>query len=258
MTETIAECDWIAFGKHLRINLPNAASACEMVDSRLAHGGGFSIATLNLDHAVLLSKPGAFRDAYAGHSHVTADGYPIAWLARRKNSEVQRVTGSDMIMPFAGIAARLGVPVALIGSTPDVLSAAAEAMAREYPNIDVELKISPSHPFDPEGMEADAVIASVRNSKARMCFLALGAPRQEILAARLAAAVPDVGVISVGAGIDFLAGTARRAPVFFQRIGLEWLWRFMHEPARLGPRYWRCIKLLPALVSESNGQHSPP
>ena len=58
-------------------------------------------------------------------------------------------------------------------------------------------------------------------------------------------------MLSVGAGIDFVAGAVRRAPRFFQRTGLEWLWRLVREPVRLGPRYWRCIKILPRLVTEA-------
>ena len=85
----------------------------------------------------------------------------------------------------------------------------------------------------------------------RLCLLALGAPRQEILAVRIAAAEPAMGVISIGAGLDFVAGTARRAPVALQRSGLEWAWRLAREPVRLGPRYWRCIRILPGLVVEA-------
>ena len=221
------------------------------MSDRLARGKGFAIATLNLDHAVLLGRPGAFRDAYARHSHVTADGHPIAWLARRLDPRVERVAGSDLLLPCVEVAARLGVPVGLVGATPAVLDRATAELSRRFPALNVVLRLAPSFPFDPVGAEADAVIAKVIASGTRLALLALGAPRQEILASRLAAAAPDIGIVSVGAGIDFVAGSAKRAPLIFQRAGLEWLWRLLQEPVRLGPRYWRCVKILPRLVTEA-------
>ena len=249
--ETSPELPWIEFGEHLRINLPSAGHALALVDERLARGRGFALATLNLDHAVQLAEPGPFRDAYARHSHVTADGHPVAWLARRLDPRVRRVTGADLVLPCVGVAARRRAPVALVGATPEVLDRAAVVLCRHFPELRIALALSPSYPFDPSGPEADAAIAAIRASGARLVLLALGAPRQEILAVRLAAAAPEIGVLSVGAGIDFVAGAVRRAPRFFQRTGLEWLWRLAREPVRLGPRYWRCIKILPRLVTEA-------
>ena len=78
-----------------------------MVEDHLSRGAGFTIATLNLDHAVQLARPGPFRDAYARHSHVTADGVPVAWLARRLDRRIAKVSGSDLMLPMAAIAARM-------------------------------------------------------------------------------------------------------------------------------------------------------
>lgn len=250
MVEPGPKLPWIDLGAHLRVNVPTAETACAEARRHLAHGTGFSMATLNLDHAVHLDRPGPFRDAYAAHSHITADGAPITWLAGLAGHNVDRVTGADLVVPFARIAAETGAPIALVGATPDVLDRAAEALESACPGITVALRMSPSFPFDPFGAEADAVIGRIGESGARMCFLALGAPRQEILAARIASACPDLGVISVGAGIDFIAGTAKRAPELFQKASLEWFWRFAREPGRLGPRYLRCARILPRLIRE--------
>lgn len=242
------ELPWLHLGEHLRINLPTRASVLDLISERLPANQGFSIATLNLDHAVLLEEPGDFRTAYARHSHITADGHPIAWMARRLNPDVERVTGSDLIIPCVEIAAKQGTPIGFIGATMEVLDAADAELHAKFPELKTAIKIAPSYPFDPKGQEADEVIQKVIESGAGLCLLALGAPRQEILASRLSAAAPHMGVISVGAGIDFIAGTAKRAPGIFQRTGMEWFWRFCQEPRRLGPRYWRCGKLLPHLI----------
>lgn len=243
---------WLEFGENLRINIRSRADALALVTSRLENGQGFTIATLNLDHAVQLQRPGPFRTAYADHSHVTADGKPIAWLARRIDPNVKVVAGSDLVLPSVEIAARLGAPVALIGaSNLGVLDSAEAVLKQTYPDLQVTLKRSPSFPFDPVGAEADALINEVSKSGARLVVLALGAPRQEILAIRMIEACPDIGIMSVGAGVDFVAGAQKRAPHIFRRLGLEWTWRLMRDPARMGPRYWRCALLLPRLIVEA-------
>lgn len=252
----VSEPPWLDIGPHLRINLTTAARAQALIAERLSGGRGFTLATLNLDHAVLLREPGPFRDAYALHSHVTADGMPIAWLARRQDPSVERVTGANLVMPAVRIAADSGAPVALIGATADVLDRAAEEMVAWAPGLVVSDRIAPSYPFDPFGAEADELIARLGTSGARLCLIALGAPRQEILAARIGQALPQTGVLSIGAGIDFVAGTARRAPAILRRTGLEWTWRLAQEPRRLGPRYWRCARALPRLIAEATRHRS--
>lgn len=251
MAEMASDLPWIDLGAHLRVNVPDADAACSEARRNIVRGTGFSMATLNLDHAVHLDQPGPFRDAYAAHSHITAAGMPIAWLARRAGVPINRVTGADLVIPFARIAAEANASVGLIGATAKVLNRAAAALSKTCPGVTVALRISPSFPFDPFGPEAASMISRIGESGTRMCFLALGAPRQEILAARIFAARPDMGVISVGAGIDFIAGTVRRAPGIFQKSCLEWLWRVAHEPRRLGPRYWRCARQLPRLVADA-------
>lgn len=81
-----------------------------------------------------------------------------------------------------------------------------------------------------------------------MVFLALGAPKQEIMAARGRELTPEIGYASIGAGLDFLAGTQTRAPLIFRKLALEWLWRMVSSPKRLGPRYLACLAILPGQV----------
>jgi N-acetylglucosaminyldiphosphoundecaprenol N-acetyl-beta-D-mannosaminyltransferase len=249
---TFPDLTWLEFGENLRINVPSTSDALALIADRLERREGFTIATLNLDHAVQLQQPGPFRTAYARHSHVTADGKPIAWLARRIDPRVEKVSGSDLVWPCIEIAARLDAPIALIGAADaGVLDRAEAVLKQKFPDLRIALKHSPSFPFDPFGAEADAIIAEVGQSGTRLALLALGAPRQEILASRMTEACPVVGIMSVGASVDFIAGTRRRAPRLFQVSGLEWAWRLMLEPVRMGPRYWRCIRILPRLFLEA-------
>lgn len=221
------------------------------VGTHLANGTGFAVATLNLDHLVQLHDSPAFLRAYAAHDIVVADGNPVVWMSRLARRPVSLVPGADLVVPVAMLAADAKAPVALVGSTPDVLHRAAGAMRVAAPDLAVALTYAPPMGFDPQGPAGDAAIAAIAGSGARLVFLALGAPKQEMLAARARAALPHAGFVSVGAGIDFLAGAQRRAPLWLRRLAFEWLWRAVNDPVRLGPRYIRCLAALPGLALEA-------
>ncbi len=99
--------------------------------------------------------------------------------------------------------------------------------------------------FDPQGQDARAMLAMVQALGPGLCLVALGAPKQERLAALGRQLAPEVGFASVGAGVDFIAGTQRRAPVWVRAMALEWLWRALSAPRRLVPRYAACAAILP-------------
>jgi len=234
------------FDPHLvRISVPDRAALLDGVAGRMARGEGFALATLNLDHLVKLGRDPAFAAAYAAHDMVVADGNPVVWLSRLAGRPVALVPGADLVVPLARLAARQGVAVALVGATTPALAAAAARLQAEAPGLRVALMRAPSFGLDPEGAEARAVLAEVAASGAGLCLLALGAPRQERLAALGRRLAPGVGFVSVGAGLDFLAGTQRRAPRWLRRLALEWLWRMLSDPGRLAGRYLACALILP-------------
>lgn len=236
-----------AYGPALiRVNMPDRPALLAEVTRRFRAGQGFALATINLDHLVKLRGDRAFRDAYAAQDLVVADGNPIVWLSRLARRPVGLVTGSDLVVPLAELAAAEGVDIALVGTTDAALAAAAGDIARRVPGCRIVLRIAPPMGFDPDGEAARELLRRVRNSGARLCFLALGAPRQERLAARGRQEAPEVGFASIGAGLDFLAGNQRRAPEWVRRIAMEWAWRMLSAPKRLVPRYARCAAILPA------------
>lgn len=122
------------------------------------------------------------------------------------------------------------------------------------PDLVVALCLAPPFGFDPESAAADAVIDQIAVSGAGLCLLALGAPKQEILAARAFHRLSGVGFASVGAGLDFIAGRQMRAPVWMRRWALEWVWRLILDPGRLGPRYARCALVVPGQVIAAQRQ----
>lgn len=232
----------------ISVNVPDRAALLRDIEGRLARGEGFAVATMNLDHAVKLARDGDFQSAYQRHSHVTADGRPIVWLTRLAGRRVSLVTGSDLVDPATALAARVGAPVAFVGSTETSLEMAASELAQRHAGLKTVLKLSPAMGFDPQGGDADAVIEALRASGARLVFLALGAPKQELFAARASASLPHVGFLSVGAGLDFISGQQNRAPRLARALAAEWLWRLATNPRRLWRRYAECIAILPGLT----------
>lgn len=215
------------------------------VQQRFDARQGFALATINLDHMVKLHLSPVFRRSYAQHDLVVADGHPIVWLSWLAGRQVSLVTGSDLVLPLARAAVASNIPVALVGSTAGTLALAAQRMEQMVPGLDITLQVAPAFGFDPESDIADDVLAQVRDSGAGLCFLALGAPKQEILAARGRRIATSTGFVSVGAGLDFIAGQQKRAPIWMRRLALEWLWRAMSSPRRLIPRYLACLAILP-------------
>lgn len=237
--------------RRLRVNIPDRARLMAELRERMRQRRGFALATLNLDHLVKLRQDEVFLDAYLAQDLVVADGNPVVWLSRLAKKPVSLVPGSELVVPMAELARDSGLSIALFGSSDAALADAAQDLTRRLPGLQISARIAPPMGFDPQSPAADALLAEVRDSGAGLCFLALGAPRQEILAARARSIAPQTGFASIGAGLDFLGGHQKRAPVWVQKIAMEWLWRMLSSPRRLAGRYLRCALLLPELVADA-------
>jgi exopolysaccharide biosynthesis WecB/TagA/CpsF family protein len=235
-------------GSGVVVNVASRDLLLADLEQRLADGQGFSVATLNLDHVTKLRALPDFKEAYQRQTHVTADGNPIVWFSRLAGQDVSLVPGSELIEPVTEIATRLGFSIALFGATQASLDAAAKALKARFPEVKVATTLAPPMGFDPAGPAADGFIKDLAASGARVCFLALGAPKQEIFAARARTQIPDMGFLSIGAGLDFISGSQVRAPRIVRAFAGEWLWRLAHDPRRLARRYGACIAVLPGLM----------
>jgi exopolysaccharide biosynthesis WecB/TagA/CpsF family protein len=227
----------LMMGNQVRINLATMADTVNRLADDAQKGEGFTIFTLNLDHLVKLRVDKLFRSAYLRAKYVTADGWPIVWLARRKGALLERTTGADLVEPLCERAAQRGLPVYFFGSSDESLQAAADYLKKRYPSLVIAGMEAPQYGFDVTSPDADEAIEHIAQSGARLCFLALGAPKQELFADRAYATQPDIGYLCIGAALDFLAGHQQRAPEIMQKTGTEWLYRLATNPRRLAVRY---------------------
>jgi exopolysaccharide biosynthesis WecB/TagA/CpsF family protein len=220
----------------------NVATEAELIERILADaraGEGGTVFTLNLDHLVKLETDPTFRIAYDRATYVTADGAPVVMLARAAGADLRRVTGADLVVPLCRAAAAAGLPVHLFGTSDAVLARSAEELKREAPGLTVAGVESPPMGFNPFGVQARESAERIAASGAKICFVALGAPKQELFADTATIWAPGVTFVCIGAALDFIAGAQSRAPRAVQAIGFEWAWRLMHDPRRLSVRYLR-------------------
>jgi exopolysaccharide biosynthesis WecB/TagA/CpsF family protein len=231
------------------ITMTSPAETIDAIITRAKARQSFSVNTLNLDHLVKLRRDANFRAAYRSATIVTPDGAPIVWLARRQGAKVERTTGADLVIPLLAEAARNQLPVYLFGTSEEVLNACTRALRKVAgESLNICGAVAPPQGFDGSGPAADQAIAAIRASGARIVLLALGAPKQEIFAARALAADIGAGMISVGAALDFIAGVQTRAPMVLRTYGLEWAWRLATNPRRLAVRYAQCAIILADLA----------
>ncbi|UWR23510.1 WecB/TagA/CpsF family glycosyltransferase [Sulfitobacter sp. S190] len=238
-------------GYSVEINVATRKQLFRTVRARMAEQRGFALATLNLDHLTKLPNDPRFAEAYARHDLIVADGRPVVWLSRLARRPVALMPGSDLILPLCTLAAETRTPVALMGSSDAALAAAAEALRQRVPGLSIALCHAPAYGFDPTGGDADAICDMLGRSGAGLCFIALGAPKQELFAAHAARHCPHIGFASIGAGLDFLAGHQVRAPRLMRMLALEWLWRALQSPRRMVPRYAKCFAILPGLAGQA-------
>jgi N-acetylglucosaminyldiphosphoundecaprenol N-acetyl-beta-D-mannosaminyltransferase len=190
----------------------------------------------NAHVVVTAAQDPVFQAAVAQADMATPDGAPVAWMLRRLgHPDQQRISGPDLMMALCEQAAALGLPVALLGSTPQTLDKLRAALLRRCPGLRVAETISP--PFRPLSAEEDAAVVQRLNaSGAGLVFVGLGCPKQELWMAAHRGRVNAV-MLGVGAAFDFHAGNIARAPMWMQHNGLEWLHRLFSEPRRLWRRY---------------------
>jgi N-acetylglucosaminyldiphosphoundecaprenol N-acetyl-beta-D-mannosaminyltransferase len=173
------------------------------------------------------------RDVRSSHI-ISVDGMGIVWAARLLGIAVpERVPGVDVMEGVIQICALNGYRPYFLGARPDVLEKSMANVLRRFPGL--EIAGSQDGYFGPE--QESEVVAAIKSSAADCLFIGMPTPRKERF---LADHRDDLGVpfiMGVGGALDVLAGRVQRAPRLVQDLGLEWLFRTIQEPLRLGPRY---------------------
>lgn len=156
----------------------------------------------------------------------------------------ERVTGTDLMRE---ISANSAEPIFFLGAAQGVAENLKKTYQKTYPNIN----IVGTHAGSPSQKEENQIIEKINQSGAKILFVAYGAPAQELWINRNLKNLTTVKVaIGVGGAFDFESGKIKRAPILMQKIGLEWLFRLILEPKRIG-RIIKATIVFPTMVALS-------
>jgi len=192
------------------------------------HRGAY-VVTPNPEIVWMCRENKALENAAKNASLVLADGIGIIYGAKiLKTPLKQKLPGADFAANLIEALAKSGDSVYLLGSKPGVADTAAERLHEKYPN----LVIAGVH--DGYFQDDSHIIADINEKAPDFLLVCLGAPKQELWMLENSSHL-NVGIMAgLGGTLDVIAGTVSRAPERWQRLGLEWLYRLMKEPRRIG------------------------
>jgi len=192
-----------------------------------------------------------FRRIYREAHAVVADGMPIVWTSRIAGTPLkQRVAGSDMLTELGLWLERKRYRLFFLGAAEGVAEEAKRRLQERFPALMIVGCYSPPFGFESMEEENEKIVAMIREARPDILLVGLGAPKQEKWIYRRYRQYRVPVSIGVGATFDFLAGRIRRAPVWMQKAGLEWMWRLMREPRRLWRRYLRDVGFVRLMLAE--------
>jgi N-acetylglucosaminyldiphosphoundecaprenol N-acetyl-beta-D-mannosaminyltransferase len=199
-------------------------------------GRTHQVATVNVDFVVNALADESVKRLLQQADVCLADGAPVVWGARAAGMPIrERIAGADLVPALVARSAANGWRIHLFGSGPGTAERAAELLRDRYPGA---LVSGDSGPLLTDVTTIDdRVLESLRVADADIYCIALGNPKQERFIAAYRRHIDAPVMIGIGGTLDFIVGGRRRAPVWAQRAGLEWVFRAVQEPGRLGRRY---------------------
>lgn len=222
----------------VRLHRVTAAQAIDRVMAELACGRGGWVLTPNLDILRRMVIDREYAAVVEGATLRIADGMPLIWASRLQRSPLpERVAGSELIWTLTARAAVEGRSVFFLGGNPGVAEAAAVKLRDLNPGLRIAGTECPPFGFERDESYLAGLEARLAAAAPDVCYVALSAPKQDILIRRLRPKMPGTWFLGIGISFSFVAGEVRQAPVWVRRIGLEWLHRLWQEPRRLGRRY---------------------
>ncbi len=165
---------------------------------------------------------------------INADGSSILWAAKQLGVPVEeRVTGIDLFLRLVKEAAENGYKIYLFGAKEEVVTKVRDIFQQQYPTL--QIVGYRNGYFTPE--QEPQIVADMAASGADMMFVAFSSPKKEYWVNKYLNQLNIPFVMGVGGSFDVVAGVTKRAPEFWQKIGMEWFYRFIQEPRRLWKRY---------------------
>jgi N-acetylglucosaminyldiphosphoundecaprenol N-acetyl-beta-D-mannosaminyltransferase len=222
----------------VRVDAVDRATAAGLIVERALHGEKGAFVCLTNAHSVVESQRDLLLLEACDSAFLSVpDGMPLVWMLRRRGmGPVEKVTGIEHMPLVAEGGKTSGLRHFFFGGGPGVAEAAARGLQARVPGTEVIGTHTPPY-GDPITWDLSDLQAKLAATRPHLMWVGLGAPKQERWMASVAGTLDVPMMVGVGAAFDFLAGTKRTAPRIMSDFGLEWLFRLLSEPRRLGRRY---------------------
>ena len=218
------------------INVTNMEDTISYITEHLEELKGNYICVSNVHTTVMAFRDEKYRRVQNSAAMALPDGQPLSIVSRRRGyRQAQRVPGPDLMPAILDLSQEKGYTHYFYGSTEQTLAKLEKVLLARYPKLRIAGMYAP--PFRKlTQAEDEEAVRRINDSGADFIWVALGAPKQEKWMYGHRHKVNGV-MIGVGAAFDFLAGTTKRAPMWMQKLCMEWVFRIMQDPGRMLPRY---------------------
>ncbi len=223
----------------VRVHAVTTAQTLAWIEAAVRARAPHQICTANPEFVMMAQRDSVFREALNAADLVLPDGVGLLWAARWQGQPLpERVAGSDLIYRIAELAGRHGWRLYFLGAAEGVAEQAAARLHTLYPGW----QLAGAFAGSPRVEDEDALVARIQHARPDVLMVAYGAPAQDVWIARHRTRLNVPVNMGVGGSFDFVAGLAERAPIWIQRLGLEWLHRLARQP-------WRWRRILTATVA---------
>jgi N-acetylglucosaminyldiphosphoundecaprenol N-acetyl-beta-D-mannosaminyltransferase len=221
----------------VRIDAVDYEAAIDRVISAAVEGRGYSVSALAVHGVMTGVQDREHRARLNTLDLVTPDGQPVRWALNwlHRTRLRERVYGPTLTLELCRRAAEAGLPIYLYGSHTEVLDRLADRLTHRFPGLEIAGR-EPSRFRQTTPEEQLEIASTIKASGARLAFIGLGCPRQEVFAYEYRDLL-GMPTIAVGAAFDYHAGLVDEPPGWMQDRGLQWLYRLLQEPRRLWRRY---------------------
>ncbi|MGH2958451.1 MAG: WecB/TagA/CpsF family glycosyltransferase [Solirubrobacterales bacterium] len=219
------------------------------IDAAQADGTRIYICCTPASSLIYARDDAALASALSEAAIVTPDGMGVVHAARLLGEEISdRVYGPDLMEFHCERAAAAGTPIFLYGGHDDDALARLESeLIERFPGLTIAGAYSPPH-RDLTTQESADLTAQINASGAQVVWIGIGSPKQELWMQSMRGQLEPPVLVGVGAAFDFLSGRVAQAPGWMQRASLEWFYRLIQDPLRLGRRYLATLPRFAALV----------
>lgn len=216
-----------------------AQEAKSCVDQLIQTPGYHYVVTPNTDIIVKMQDDPKLLEACNNADLILTDGQIVVKLSKKLGTPIkERVAMTDFVWDVMDLADEKGYKVFLFGGKEKVLYTATKKIQEKYPNLNIVDSFSPPFGFEKNPEQLEAANQRIKDSGADILIVFLGCPKQEKFIAKNKDSYCVPISFTMGGCVDFIAGGVKRAPMWMQKAGLEWFYRFLQEPKRLFKRYF--------------------